>query len=665
MNKNEKSKEIYNYFLKLIDAIYDSYKYLLTYEDYTLLVLEEISKLQDNYLNEDYQKELKRKIILKLSQKISEELNSKNSFTLINNYINIKLKDISNLNNCLENFNILNNFFIKYDFTPNPNIMCELINNNEIFNKMINNIFKKYQKQIVSGKIENLFDNDLLLLAIDTYCMINDIEIKELDNFKNDEPDYKFPDSVKMYLKEIGNKKLLTVDEEKELCQKIAEGDSNAKKEFTERNLKLVVSIAKKYTGRGLDLLDLIQEGNLGLMNAVDRYDVNKGFKFSTYATWWIKQSIVRGIAEKGRNIRVPVHVYEKINAYNKTVTNLDNKLGRMPTIDEIANEMGIEPSKVINICKIKDDTTSINKKIKDEDETELEELISSNEQSPEEIAINNTLNFQVQNLFEKCNLNDKEIDVLMLRFGINISKPMTLYEVGLKYNVSRERIRQIEAKAFMKIRKSKYVKELAEYMENPESSFHNIIEVRKQYFVPKNSYKSYLSINVNKEMENKKMNKIPTIYQYFKEYSKEQVDEMISNLSIDDKTLLLLRYGNDLSNPVKTDITKSQINKFYNNLVPKMRKMLIDGSTSKIKEPEIINEPINTNSKNNLNLKEKAIISLRYLYNYDIKDIAEFLGIEELEVIEIIKSVLEYYKDKLNSLIEKVSEEQQKLKRS
>ena len=632
-------KQIYDLCLPIIKETYNSYEYLLNEKDYTLIVLEEISKSKENYQNKNYQKDLKRKIILRLSEKINEELNN-DSIKLINNYLNNKFIEVNNYKQALNNFNSLNSFFKTHNYTPNPDIIIELLNKNEIFNKMIELIFKHYKNLIISGKFESIYDNDLLLITVDSYCMIKNIEIKDFDNIRYDELDTNLPDSISMYLKEIGEKKILTPEEEKELGLKIAQGDSKAKEEFIERNLKLVVSIAKKYVGRGLDLLDLIQEGNIGLMNAIDKYDVNKGFKFSTYATWWIKQSINRALADKGRNIRLPVHVYEKIRTYKKTVSDLDSKLGRQPTVNEIANAMGLSISSVVNIFKIQDDTTSINKTIGDEEDTEIEELIPSKENSPEETAINNTLQFQVQDLFEKCNLKPKEIDILMLRYGINAKRPMTLFEVGEKYHVTRERIRQIEAKALMKIRRSKYVKDFAVYTENPENSLQNIEKIRQKYHDSRNIYKAYLSND--KRKDNNKTRGILSIYEYFSDYTKEQVNAVLEMLTTEEHELLKIRYGDDLEHPIKTTLTKEQRNGFYNCLIPRMRRLLKSNPLKSSAEKEVKLEIPNIEAK---------VLILKYNYNLENIAIANYLEIAENDVVEILKKNLLTYKKYLKSI--------------
>lgn len=259
-------------------------------------------------------------------------------------------------------------------------------------------------------------------------------------------------DPVKIYLKEIGNYPLLSMEEEVELAKKIAQGDQDASDRLTESNLRLVVSIAKKYVGRGLSFLDLIQEGNLGLIKAVDKFDYTKGYKFSTYATWWIRQAITRSIADQSRTIRIPVHMSEVINKAYRVSRSLLQELGREPTEEEIAAEMNLPVEKVREIMKISADPISLDTPIGEEDDSHLGDFIKDDTiMGPEEAATYTMLQDQIKKLL--TTLSEREQRVLVLRFGLLDGRTRTLEEVGKEFNVTRERIRQIEAKALRKLR--------------------------------------------------------------------------------------------------------------------------------------------------------------------------------------------------------------------
>lgn len=272
-----------------------------------------------------------------------------------------------------------------------------------------------------------------------------DSEIGKLD-------DIPLTDPVRMYLREIGKVSLLTAAEEVELAKRMEEGDVEAKKRLIDANLRLVVSIAKKYIGRGMLFLDLIQEGNLGLIRAVEKFDYRRGFKFSTYATWWIRQAITRAIADQARTIRVPVHMVETINKMVRMSRLLVQELGREPTDEEIAAKMGIEPSRVEEIRRISQLPVSLETPIGEEEDSQLGDFIEDHElPSPDEAAAGHLLHEQIEEMLST--LSDREREVLHFRFGLEDGHSYTLEEVGKKFNVTRERIRQIEAKALRKLR--------------------------------------------------------------------------------------------------------------------------------------------------------------------------------------------------------------------
>ena len=285
--------------------------------------------------------------------------------------------------------------------------------------------------------------------------VIEDVELPKNANIN---------DPVRMYLKEIGKISLLSQDEELKISKRVEEGDEEAKRLLAESNLRLVVSIAKRYVGRNLSFLDLIQEGNIGLMKAVDKFDASKGYKFSTYATWWIRQAITRAIADQAKTIRVPVHMVETINKLKRIQRQLTLELNREPTEEEIAKKMGTTEEKVREIFKISQDPLSLETPIGEEDDSHLGDFLKDeSSMSPEEYAINEVLKDEIEEVL--CTLTPREEEVLKLRFGLKGGTCHTLEEVGNMFGVTRERIRQIEAKALRKLRHPSRSRKLKDYL--------------------------------------------------------------------------------------------------------------------------------------------------------------------------------------------------------
>ena len=305
-------------------------------------------------------------------------------------------------------------------------------------------------------------DLDLEEPDIDELEAVEDIKVEDIDLASME--GINIDDPVRMYLREIGRIPLLSYDEELELAKKVLAGDEAAKQKLAEANLRLVVSIAKKYVGRGMLFLDLIQEGNMGLIKAVEKFDYTKGYKFSTYATWWIRQAITRAIADQARTIRIPVHMVETINKLIRTSRHLLQQLGREPTPEEIAAEMEIPVEKVTEIQKIAQDPVSLETPIGEEDDSHLGDFIQDDDSpAPQDAAAYTLLREQLEEVMKT--LTPREAKVLKLRFGLEDGKSRTLEEVGKEFNVTRERIRQIEAKALRKLRHPSRSKKLKDYM--------------------------------------------------------------------------------------------------------------------------------------------------------------------------------------------------------
>jgi len=316
----------------------------------------------------------------------------------------------------------------------------------------------KLYEILIENEIDVLDDPEDIEIA-DAEKLVKSVEIQSsLDKSITSDP-------VRMYLREIGRHKLLTKAEEVEIAQAIEKGNEKSKQKLIQSNLRLVVSIAKKYIGRGLSFLDLIQEGNIGLMRAVEKFDWRRGFKFSTYATWWIRQAITRAIADQARTIRIPVHMIETINKYKRIERRLEQELERVPTPEEVAKEMEIDPEKANEIVKIAQEPTSLETPVGKEEDSRLKEFIpDENFIRPEDLASYELLKGHMDDVLQT--LSPREQRVLELRFGLKDGKSRTLEEVGKEFGVTRERIRQIEAKALKKLRHPSRSRKLKDYLE-------------------------------------------------------------------------------------------------------------------------------------------------------------------------------------------------------
>ncbi len=324
--------------------------------------------------------------------------------------------------------------------------------------------FEAMNIQVVSSELDlDLGDDETLTDDLGETIDLGDVEEEDLVDPVDLAAEYNLDDPVRMYLKEIGQIKLLTADEEVDLAQRVADGDESAKGKLIEANLRLVVSIAKKYSGRGLHILDLIQEGNTGLIRAVDKFDWKRGNKFSTYATWWIRQAITRAIADQARTIRVPVHMVEGINKATRCNRKLVQELGREPTVEEIAAELGLPVEKIIEANRTAADTLSLDTPVGDEEDTSIGSFVEDERTpGPADATSNALLAEALKEILDT--LTEREADVLRMRFGMYDGRTHTLEEVGHIFNVTRERIRQIENKAIRKLRHPSRAKKIKDF---------------------------------------------------------------------------------------------------------------------------------------------------------------------------------------------------------
>lgn len=680
--KTYDNAKIYRILLPFIKDKYEEYSYAnideSVFKNIVFKSIENSKNFSTGSNMNDFYISFEGQLINSCNEYIKESFKKTKNFTLItSNFILKNIKVTNSYQDSLKELRKLSNYFNELGFFPTPDLYIDLLKNNNIIMNIIKIIVETNLDNIKKWGADTLFNDDILVALIETYCMINNIETCFFDeeniyeNFEFVFNDCKYSENtLKTYLKQI-DLPILSASEEKNIGYRILNGDKKAKDILIKRNLKLVVSIAKKYYSSNLTLMDLIQEGNIGLMKAVEKFDVTKGCKFSSYATWWIKQSINYALMDKDRSIRIPVYVYKKLLEYKRTELILMNKLNKEPTIEQIAKELKISVKEAIKISELQDDVTSANILVGENKDTELIEFLESPDELTENVIVDESLQKEVRALLKKCNLKDREIEVLMLRYGIDKKDEKNLREIGEMFGLTCECIRQTEAKAITKIRRSKHIRNLAIYMNNPKQAIERIENYRMYYAASNNSVCNPSKIsNRNK---NKVGNELLSIYAYLCDYSKEEIDMVLNSLTQEEKILLTLRYGSDLENPVSSkDLTRKDKAKFYNVLIPKIKRSL---NNIRKEDDSFFNKLINLENKiskedykkilriiktkrfsdlaKKSSVKVAIIMSLTfgYIYNisFPIEAISRFLDISEEEILEIIKNTSEIYKD-LNS---------------
>ncbi len=469
-----KTNDIQIKLLEVLDNIYlTKARFVIDEKEYYDIVRCEIEKSKNFGLSEEsYIEFIALAIKDQLTIRVKEIIDDPTIlFKRLNNYINEKIVKDIDYEKTLQFFNELNDFFDLYNFIPEPKWLENLITKNETIKQMLDIIFQKHYVELLDQKKLNIFSNHLLNLFISMYSNIKNMEHKEsIDAYLSND--------VMLYLNDIGKTPLLTKDEEIKLAKKMKQGDKEAKELFIQSNLRLVVSIARRYVGGKLSFLDLIQEGNIGLIKAADSYDVEKGYRFSTFATPCINRAILEAFADEKH---LSSNMIQKIKVYKNTVDSLSERLGRKPSFREIADEMKISVLKVIQLYQMQLNAVSLNALV-DGTEKELEEFISNDSELMERHVDAEFLKQNINDLLQNCDFSDRERDILQCRFGFDKKGVMTLKALGKRYNLTQQMIRKIEEDALWKIRMVENIENYAFFLDDYSCALRNMKVLKKIY---------------------------------------------------------------------------------------------------------------------------------------------------------------------------------------
>ena len=550
-----------------LDKVIKEYSYIKVSDEYlNKMIGAGVKKINAGSRYDIVEVQLVEQLTIVFNDYIRKKIDEDDYSKLVDAFV--KKKKIDNINDLYK----LTELFASADRNLDIEICEGLIESNKTINNIVSSFVTENERKINNGE----FDNNNIF--IETYCIHNKIEMgDEIENLDEDnlEETSSEEDSATLtlfgqYNKEISKTRLLTKEEEIDYFKRLSNGEVEVKNDILKANLRLVVPIAKKYIGNNVDFMDLIQEGNIGLMTAINKFDYTKGYKFSTYATHWIKQAIGRYVGDHSRTIRLPIHINEKLYKVRKIQRQILEKTGKEATINELSKQTGFSISKVKELLDLKE-CTSLDKKINDEEEKTLIDFVFSEDEEPEEVAVNKMLKKYVKDILNE--LEEKERNIIILRFGLNGDAPQSLRQVGNVFHMTGERIRQIQLKALEKIWIKSKEKHLFEYIDIENSEINNNKILSKK---PKCIY-----------------------YKWFKEYAKEEVDKAIEKLPKKDLEILHKRYGDDLENPSLNEITKKEMTRFYTTIRKHIGELLESSKTpsddSQIEEIGVANNQDST----------------------------------------------------------------------